>query len=111
MIRLVVRAQLTRDYVQAFIKSPEDREKAVRKLIEATGAKLIAFYFTTGDSDVLILVESEDTESVLAALMGAAARGAISNVSTARAWTPAEFKVVGEKASAALAAYNLPGQG
>ena len=37
MIRLVTRGRFTHDYVKALIGAPEDREPAVRKLIEGAG--------------------------------------------------------------------------
>jgi hypothetical protein len=37
MIRLVTRGRFTHDYVKALIGAPEDREPAVRKLIESSG--------------------------------------------------------------------------
>lgn len=110
MIRLITRGRFTRDYIEAFVKAPEDREPAVRQLVEAGGARLVDFYFTTGETDFLLIAEADDAESVLAALMGAGARGTITDLTTARAWTCAEFKVVGEKAAAAAAAYRVPGQ-
>ena len=51
MIRLVTRGWLTQDYAKGLLAAPEDREPAVRKLIEEAGSKVISFYFTTGDSD------------------------------------------------------------
>jgi len=82
----------------------------VRKLIEAAGGKFINFYFTTGDSDFLLISEANDAESIIAALMAAAAAGTISDVTTARAWTGAEFKAIADKASKAASAYRLPGK-
>ena len=78
--------------------------------MEAAGAKLINFYFTTGDSDFLSIVETEEAESAIAGLLTAAAAGAITDISTARAWTGAEFKAVAEKASKAAKAYRAPGK-
>jgi GYD domain len=46
---------LTQDYAKGLVAAPEDREPAVKKLVESVGAKLINFYFTTGDSDFLII--------------------------------------------------------
>jgi uncharacterized protein with GYD domain len=110
MFRLIARAKLTREYTIAYMKSPEDREAAVRKLVESTGGKLIAFYYTTGDADITVIAEASDPETILAALMGAVARGAISDVNTSRAWTASEFKIVAEKAAATSAIYRLPGE-
>ena len=94
MITLVTRGRLTQDYAKNLLAAPEDREPAVRKLIEAAGGKFINFYFTTGDSDFLLITEANDAESIIAALMAAAAAGTISDVTTARAWTGAEFKAI-----------------
>ena len=80
MIRLVTRGRLTQNYAKGFLAAPEDREPAVRKLIEAAGGKLINFYFTTGDSDFLLISEANDAENIIAALMAAAAAGTISDV-------------------------------
>ena len=110
MIRLVTRGRLTQNYAKGLLAAPEDREPAVRKLIEAAGGKFINFYFTTGDSDFLLISEAKDAESIIAALMAAAAAGTISDVTTARAWTGAEFKAVADKASKAASAYRVPGK-
>jgi uncharacterized protein with GYD domain len=110
MIRLVSRGRLTQNYAKGLLAAPEDREPAVRKLIEKAGGKFINFYFTTGDSDFLLISEAKDAESIIAALMAAAAAGTISDVTTARAWTGAEFKAVADKASKAASAYRVPGK-
>jgi uncharacterized protein with GYD domain len=110
MIRLVTRGRLTQNYAKGLLAEPEDREPAVRKLIEKVGGKIINFYFTTGDSDFLLISEANDAESIIAALMAASAAGTISDVTTARAWTGAEFKAVADKASKAASAYQVPGK-
>jgi uncharacterized protein with GYD domain len=110
MIRLVTRGRLTQNYAKGLLAAPEDREPVVRKLIEAAGGKFINFYFTTGDSDFLLISEANDAESIIAALMAAAAAGTISDVTTARAWTGAEFKAIADKASKAASAYRVPGK-
>jgi uncharacterized protein with GYD domain len=110
MIRLVTRGRLTDNYAKGLLAAPEDREPVVRKLIEAAGGKFLNFYFTTGDSDFLLISEANDAESIIAALMAAAAAGTISDVTTARAWTGAEFKAIADKASKAASAYRVPGK-
>jgi uncharacterized protein with GYD domain len=110
MIRLITRGRLTQSYAKGLLATPEDREPAVRKLIEVAGGKCMNFYFTTGDSDFLLISEANDAESIIAALMAAAAAGTISDVTTARAWTGAEFRAIAEKASSAATAYRVPGK-
>jgi uncharacterized protein with GYD domain len=109
MPRLITRGRLTQDYAKRLVGSPEDREPAVRKLVEASGGKLISFYFTTGDSDFMLITEGE-TESTIAALLATAAKGMVSDVTTVRAWTAAEFKAVADKAAKLADAYRPPGK-
>ena len=62
MIRLITRARMTRDYAKGLVAAPIDPEPAVRKLLETVGAKLISLYFTTGDSDILFIAETDDAD-------------------------------------------------
>jgi len=110
MVRLITRGNFTQDYAKGLINAPEDREPAVRKLVEGVGGKLQNFYFTTGDTDFLLVAEANDAESLIAALLAAVASGTIANVTTSRAWTGAEFKSVAEKASKAAGNYRAPGK-
>jgi uncharacterized protein with GYD domain len=106
MIRLITRGRLTHDYLKGLLGAPEDRETAVRKVVEAAGGKVISFYFTTGETDLLIS-EANEAESVIASLMAVSASGTVSNVITVRAWTGAESK---ERAAGAASAYRPPGK-
>ena len=110
MIRLVTRGRFTHDYCKGLVAAPEDREPAVRKLIEGAGGKLLHFYMTTGDTDFLIVTEADEAESIIASLLAAAAAGTISDVTTSRAWTGREFKAVADKASKAASSYRPPGK-
>jgi uncharacterized protein with GYD domain len=84
MVRLVTRGCFTQDYAKGLVGAPEDREPAVRKLIEGAGGKLLSFYFTTGDADFLLISEANDSEIILGALLAAISAGTITNVSTNR---------------------------
>ena len=109
MSRLITCGRFTQDYVKGLVGAPEDREPAVRKLVEAAGVKLISFYFTTGDSDFMLITEGE-SESIIAAMFATAAKGTVTNVTTVRAWTGAEFKGVIDKAAKLTKAYRAPGK-
>ena len=110
MPRLVTRGRFTQAYVKGLLDAPEDRDAAVRKVIEAAGGKVISFYVTTGETDFLLISEANESEAIIAALMTAAAAGTISDVSTGRAWTGAEFKAIMERASKAAKSYRPPGK-
>src|SRR5262249_31454228 len=109
-MRLVTRGRFTHDYLKGLLAAPEDREAPVREVVEAAGGKVISFYVTTGETDFLLISEANEGEAIIAALMASAAAGMISNVSTGRAWTGAEFKTIMEKASKAASAYRPPGK-
>jgi uncharacterized protein with GYD domain len=94
---------------RSHVGAPEDREPLVRKLVEAAGGKLLAFYFTTGDSDFMLIAEGE-AESIMAGMMATAMSGMVRDLSTSRAWTGAEFKAVAEKAGKLTGAYQPPGR-
>ena len=110
MARLITRGRFSHDYVKGLVGAPEDREPVVRKLVEAAGGKMVSFYFTTGDSDFVLVSEANEPESIIAALMAAAAAGTISDISTGRAWTGKEFKAIADKASKVAKAYRAPGK-
>ncbi len=110
MTRLVTRGRFTPEYAKGLLAAPEDREPAVRALVEAAGGKLISFYHTTGESDFLIISEANDTEAIMAALIAKTATGVIADVSTARAWTGAEYKAVLDRAAKVANAYRPPGK-
>jgi uncharacterized protein with GYD domain len=57
-MRIVTRGRVTHDYLKGLISAPEDREPAVRKVIEKAGGKVLNFYFTTGESDFLLISEA-----------------------------------------------------
>ena len=107
---MVTRGRFTRDYANGLVAAPEDREPIVRQLIEGAGGKLVNFYFTTGDADFLLITETNEAESAIAALLATAAAGTISDVTTSRAWTGAEFKAVADKASKVASLYRPPGK-
>ena len=110
MIRLVTRGCFTQNYAKGLVSAPEDREPAVRKLVEGAGGKLVSFYFTTGDTDFMVISEANEAESIIASMLAAVSSGTISDVKTARAWTGAEFKAIAEKASKAAGNYRAPGK-
>jgi hypothetical protein len=56
------RGRFTHEYAKGLVGAPEDREPAVRKLIEGAGGKLVSFYFTTGDSDFMLISEAKEAE-------------------------------------------------
>lgn len=110
MATYIVQGQYSGEAIRGFLAKPEDREKAVAKVVEAAGGKLKGFYVTSGENDFLVIVEAPDMDTVAAAGLAAAAGGGVTHAATRHAWTGKEFKKLCEKAKTATGAYKLPGK-
>ncbi len=108
---MIMRGRLTVDYLKAFMAAPEDREPAMHKLAEASDSRLLGFYFTAGDSDFLMIVETDTPDKMAATAFAVASTGMVTDMTSLPAWTCAEFKAVGALAGSILTAYRLPGRG
>jgi uncharacterized protein with GYD domain len=111
MPTFITTGKFSAEGARGLLAKPEDRAIALRKLIEAGGGKLLHYYFTTGETDFLIIAEAPDGSDAVASSMAAAASGTASNIQTVRAWTSAEFVTVAEKAGRLAGAYTAPGKG
>ena len=109
MAIFITQARFTQDAVKNLVARPEDRLAAVEKLVASTGGKLLHYYVTTGEYDVLLISEANDGADAVIAGMAAAASGAISHIVTTRGWSSSEFKTMAERAQKALANYRAPG--
>jgi len=106
----VTYASYSQSGTKGFVDKPADRSGAVKAVVEKAGGKLLHFYMTTGSHDALLVTEFPDGSDAVAVGMAAAASGAVSKIETVRAWTPAEFKGIAEKAAKCASAYTVPGK-
>ena len=68
-----LQARFTKDGLKGTIAEPEDGAEAVGRLITQVGGKLIAYYLTSGDHDILLIFEGPSYETAVPALIVAAA--------------------------------------
>ena len=80
------------------------RRESVRKMIEAMGGKLEAFYYAFGDSDVYVMVDAPDNVTTAAISMAVNASGAVS-LKTIVLLTPEEMDGAANK----MVDYQPPG--
>jgi uncharacterized protein with GYD domain len=66
----------------AQIRNPEDRIQAVRPSIEKMGGKVIAAYYTFGESDLIVIVDFPDNVSAAAFAIAVSAGGACRSLRT-----------------------------
>jgi uncharacterized protein with GYD domain len=89
------------------IAAPEDASEAVNRLITQVGGKLIAYYLTSGDYDVLLIFEAPSYEDAVPALIVAAAENGVADLKTMMALTSSEMKKALVKAGS-IATSNHP---
>ncbi len=107
---MIMRGRLMVDYLKAFMAAPEDREPAMQKLAEASGSRLLELYFTAGDADFMMIVETDSPDKMAATSFAVASTGLVTDMTTLPAWTCAEFKAIGGLAGTILTAYLQPGR-
>jgi uncharacterized protein with GYD domain len=106
----ITQGRFTAEAMKGMVAKPEDREVAVRKLIESNGAKLLAYYMTLGEYDFVIIAEGEgEEENVLAGLIVAAAGGGVTDLKTVQAFTTATAKKAFERAGKIAAGFRPAG--
>lgn len=104
----IITGNYTSSALRGLVANPSDREAAVRPLIEAAGGKLRSYLLTTGETDFHMTVETDDLQTMLAALMVAGASGSVANVKTVQAFTSAEFLAAQRKAGSLAPGYAAP---
>jgi len=64
------------------VKEPQNREAAIRPVIEKLGGKLVGYWFAFGESDAVVIVQLPDSVSAAAASLAATAGGAVKSLKT-----------------------------
>lgn len=96
--------------IKGMLRKPSDRTGPIKELLKKVGGKLVAFYMTTGDNDVVAIIEAPDSTDAVAIGMAVGASGAVSKIETVRAWTAKDFVKVTKKAAKLSGAYIPPGK-
>lgn len=109
MAMYIITGCYTSAAIAGMVKQPSDREAAVRPLVEASGGTMISFLLTTGDTDFSMVVETDDMEGMMAAMIAAGASGSVSNLKTVQAFTSAQFLAAQEKAGKIASSFSPAG--
>jgi uncharacterized protein with GYD domain len=103
----MVQASYTSEAWAAQIANPQDRLAALGQMIERNGGTLHAGYYSFGEYDVVLIIESPDNETAASTMIAAAAGGAVSNLKTTVLLTNDEGQ--GAIKGAGGVAYSPPG--
>ena len=100
MAYYMYQASFTADAWAKMVKEPQDREKALRPVIEKLGGKLIGYWMAFGESDAVVIVQLPDNVSAAAASLAATAGGAVKSLKTTALMSIDESMQAMKKASA-----------
>jgi uncharacterized protein with GYD domain len=109
MTTFITQARFTKEGFNAMIVAPEDRAEIVGRLIAEVGGKLIAYYLTSGEYDILLIFEGPSYEDTVPALIVAAAESGVADLKTVTALTSSEMKSAFVKAGPIAASYRAAG--
>ena len=82
MTIFITRARLTKDGLRELIAAPEDRLQVLSRLISQVGGKLVTYFLTSGDHDLLLIFEGPSFEAVTPSLIAAAAESGLTDLNT-----------------------------
>jgi uncharacterized protein with GYD domain len=106
MTTFITQARFTKDGLNAMIAAPEDRTELAGRLIAEVGGKLVAYYLTSGEYDILLIFEGPSYEDTVPALIVAAAGNGLTALNTVTALTSNEMKEAFVKAGKIAASYR-----
>src|SRR5262245_66611083 len=90
MTTFITQARFTKDGLNGMMAAPEDRAEIVSRLITEVGGKLIAYYLTSGEYDILLIFEGRSYEDAVPALIAVAAESGVADLKTVTALTSSE---------------------
>jgi uncharacterized protein with GYD domain len=91
----IVSASWTEQGIRA-VKDAPKRSKAAKELAKRLGIDIKEIYLTSGESDLVVILDSPSGDNVAKFAMAIGSQGNI-RTKTARAWTEAEFvKLISE---------------
>ncbi len=107
MTKYLVQGQYSSDAMKGLIKDGGGtaRRAAIEKLVQSLGGKLDATYFSFGEADLYLIVDTPDNVAVEAALLTVGATGA-ANLRATPLLTPEEV----DQAVKKTPIYRAPGQ-
>lgn len=108
MAQYIITGSYTASAMRGMIAHPSDREKATAALVTAAGGRVESFYLTTGETDFIMRVTSENLTKLLAALLVAGGSGAVSGLKTVQCFTSAEFLQAQQEAGSIAMSYAAP---
>jgi len=107
MTHFMFQASFTSEAWSKMVREPQNREQAIRPVIEKLGGKVVGYWFAFGEADAVVIVQMPDNVSAAAASLAATAGGSIKSLKTTPLMSVDEGMQAMRKAGAA--GYRAPG--
>lgn len=78
----MIQARLTPEAWKAIYSSSVDRRQVISGMLEKAGGRLVDYYFSFGDCDVVLVADAPDNRLAAAAAMAIARSGAVIEIKT-----------------------------
>jgi uncharacterized protein with GYD domain len=78
----MTQARFTSEAWDALYSNKEDRREVLSKMLEEAGGRLIDYYFSFGDADVMVITEAPNNMTAASAVIAIAKAGAVTDVRT-----------------------------
>ena len=75
-------ASFTPEAWAKMVREPQNRETAIRPMIEKLGGRLIGYWFAFGDFDAVVITQMPDSPSAAAAALAAVSGGSVKSIKT-----------------------------
>jgi uncharacterized protein with GYD domain len=86
----LVQASYAVETLQALMKKPQDRTEVISNAIEKLGGKLVGFWLSFGDQDIVAIMDMPNNISAAAFSVAIAAGGALKSCKTTPLFTVAQ---------------------
>lgn len=104
----LVRAKVSKDYMQALVERPEDRLITTTRLLKGIGGRLHYYFFCFGDYDIVLIYELPDNLSSASLSMVLTSSGSVTEVETTPLLTMEEAITAMGQACDAMGIYQKP---
>ena len=78
----MTQASYTADAWKAQIETAQNRVETIRALLEAAGGRLVSWYYSFGEYDIVLISELPDNVSIASVLIAAGGGGAVTKIHT-----------------------------
>ena len=78
----MIQARFTSEAWDAMYSSSVDRREVISKMLEDAGGRLVDYYFSFGDADVIVITEAPNNVVAASAIIAVSKAGAVTDVHT-----------------------------